>query len=120
MSEVPDITETERWTPDTRRRGRYRRKIDVQLADSEIRLNPSDRETTSWPTLYWQVDGCSFVIFKTGDNNYRCQFFYKPHKQLGTGISDYDNLTECVVSMLQVQADHAARATGHMPVTDDR
>ncbi len=108
MSDVPDITETELWIIDTTLQERYGHKIDVHFEDSEIHLNPSDRDTTSCPTLYWQVDGCNFVIVKTGDNNYRCQFFYKPYKQLGTGISDYDNLTECVVSLLQVQADHAA------------
>ncbi len=120
MSDVPDITETERWIIDTTLRERYGQGIDVQLADSEIRLNPSDRGTISCPTLYWQAEGCSFVIFKTGDNNYRCQFFYKPYKQLGTGISEYDNLAECVVSLLQVQADHAAREKGDMPDADDR
>ncbi len=120
MSQVPDITDNERWIIDTTLRERYDRKIDIQLADSEIRLSPSDRDTASCPTLYWQVNGCSFVIFKTGDNRYRCQFFYKPYKQMGTGINEYDNLTECVVSLLQVQADHAARETGDMPGSDDR
>ena len=120
MSDVPDITETDPWIINTTLQERYGRKVDVQLADSEIRLNPSDRETTSCPTLYWQMNGCSFVIFKTGDNNYRCQFFYKPHNQLGTGIREYDNFTECAVSLLQVQADQAARKTGDMPVTDGR
>ena len=120
MSDVPDITETELWIIDATLQERYGHKIDVQLADSEIRLDPSDRETTTCPTLYWQADGCSFVIFKSGDNNYRCQFFYKPYKQLGTGIKEYDNFTECVVSLLQVQADYAAREKGHVPVTDDR
>jgi hypothetical protein len=27
----------------------------------------------------------------------------------GTGIEEYDDLSECVVSLLQVQADHRAR-----------
>ncbi len=85
MIDVPDITETELWITDNGLQERYGHKIDVRLADSEIRLNPSDRDATSCPTLYRQVDGCSFVIFKTGDNNYRCQFFYKPYKQRGTG-----------------------------------
>lgn len=120
MSDVPDITDTERWTIDTTLAERYGRKIDIQLADSEIRLSPSDRNTTPCPTLYWQADGCNFVVFKTGDNLFRCQFFYKPYKQLGTGIREYDNLTECVVSLLQVQADHAAREKGEIPGSDDR
>ena len=39
--------------------------------------------------VVWQADGgCHFVIFKTGERAYRCQFFYKPDKQMGTGVSN--------------------------------
>jgi hypothetical protein len=49
------------------------------------------------------------VVVKTGDRRYRCQFFYRIHQMYGTGIEEYDDLTECVVTLLQVQADHHAR-----------
>jgi len=56
--------------------------------------------------VVWQADGgCHFVIFKTGERAYRCQFFYKPDKQMGTGVSEYDDLAECAVALLQAQAD---------------
>ena len=29
-------------------------------------------------------------------------------QMFGTGVEEYDDLTECVVSLLQVQADHHA------------
>ena len=115
MSNVPDINDSEFWIVDSTLRERYGRQIDIQLADSEIRLSLSDRETTSCPALYWQANNCNFVIFKTGDNRYRCQFFYKPYKQMGTGIPEYDNLTECVVSLLQVQTDHMAEQQEDKP-----
>jgi hypothetical protein len=31
----------------------------------------------------------------------------------GTGIEEYDDLSECLVTLLQVQADHAVRLAGH-------
>jgi hypothetical protein len=66
------------------------------------------------PGVYWQVDGCNFVIFKTGDRSNRCQFFHRIHQQYGTGTTDYDDPTECIVSLLQAQADHAATESGDL------
>jgi hypothetical protein len=109
MAEIPDITETEHWVVQTTLKERYGRDVEIQLADAEIRLSPSDRELSICPVIYWRAgDGCNFVIFKTGERSYRCQFFYKAYHQLSTGIRAYDDLTECVVSLLQVQADYAA------------
>jgi hypothetical protein len=116
MPQIPDITDTEKWILRTTLKERYGRDIEFQLADSDIRLHPSDRELTSCPVVFWLADdGCSFVIFKTGDRNYRCQFFYKPYKQMGTGVHEYDDLSECLVSLLQAQADHAAEQRGDLP-----
>jgi hypothetical protein len=113
---IPDITDTERWIIETTLKERYGRPVDYQLADAEVRVNPADRELTNCPVIFWQADdGCNFVIFKTGERNYRCQFFYKPYKQIGTGVYEYDDLTECAVSLLQVQADHAAQERGDLP-----
>ena len=110
MAEIPDITDSEQWIIRTTLRERYGRDMEIQFADSEIRLMPSDRELTACPVIYWQDDEeCHFVIFKTGDRNYRAQFFYRPYQQYGTGVREYDDLSECVVSLLQVQADHHAK-----------
>ncbi len=115
MPEIADITDSELWIIKTTLRERYGQDWEVQLADSEIRLSPSDRELTSCPILYWQADGCHFVVFKTGERRYRCQFFFRVHQQFGTGVHEYDDLTECLVSLLQVQADHAAKERGDLP-----
>jgi hypothetical protein len=115
MSEISDITEGELWVVTTTLGERYGRGVDVQLADAEIRLDVSDRELTSCPVCYWSADDCSFVVFKTGDRRYRAQFFYRGFQQYGTGVREYDDLTECVVSLLQVQADHAAQERGQLP-----
>jgi hypothetical protein len=116
MASVPDITDTERWVVKTTLRERYGRDLDYQLADADVRVHPADRELTTCPVIVWQSDdGCHFVIFKTGERHYRCQFFYKPYKQMGTGIEEYDDLAECTVAVLQAQADYAAEQSGDLP-----
>jgi hypothetical protein len=101
MATIPDITETEQWIMRTTLRERYGRDLEIQHADAEIRLQSSDRELTSCPVIYWQADDrCNSVIFKAGERAYRCQFFYKPYKQMGTGVAQYDDLAECAVALL--------------------
>ncbi len=114
MQAAPDISDSETWVIKTTLRERYKREIELQIADSEIRLHPSDREVTQCPVWYWQVDDCHFVIFKTGTRRYRCQFFYRAYQQYGTGVKEYNDITECVVSLLQAQADHEARERGDL------
>ncbi len=116
MADIADITESERWIVQTTLKERYGRDVEIKLADAEIRLHPSDRELSSCPVIFWNDDeGCNFVIFKTGDRRYRCQFFYRVHQQMGTGVDEYDDLAECAVSLLQAQADHVAQERGDLP-----
>lgn len=112
MPEIPDITESELWVIKTTLQERYGQDVEIQIADAEIRLMPSDRELSSCPVVYWNQEGCNFVIFKTGDRRYRCQFFYRGYQQYSTGVYEYDDLTECIVSLLQTQADHTAKERG--------
>ncbi len=114
MPEIPDISKTERWVVENTLKERYGRDIPIELADAEIRLNPSDRELSSCPVIYWQADDCNFIVFKTGDRRYRCQFFYRGFQQYGTGVHEYDDLSECMVSLLQAQADHVAKERGDL------
>ena len=114
MSSIPDITETEEWVVQTTLKERYGEDIGLQFGDAEIRLNPADRELTSCPVFVWESEGCHFVIFKTGERRYRCQFFYRGYQQYGTGVHEYDDLTECAVSLLQAQADHTAEERGYI------
>ncbi len=87
---------------------RFQQTIDIQLADSEIRLSPEDRELTLCPAAFWQVKKVSFIVIKTAKNAYRSQFFYRPHEQFGTGIKEYDNIGDCVIALLKAQEEHEA------------
>jgi hypothetical protein len=113
MSQIADFSNSETWIIHTTLAERYGEAVDIQLADGELRLNPYSSELITCPVAYWEKDGCHFVVSKTGDRNYRCQFYYRVHQMFGTGIEEYDDLSECMVTLLQVQADHAARLAGH-------
>jgi hypothetical protein len=114
MPEVSDITENEMWVVKSTLQERYDFDVELQIADSEMRLRPSDRTLTECPIFYWEVGDCHFVIFKTGDSKYRCLFYYRLYQQTGTGVPEYDNLAECITSLLQVQADHEAKERGDL------
>lgn len=106
MNHITEFSDAEMWTVKTTLHERYDRDVPIEHAESEIRLQSSDRELTTCPVLFWQDDkNCNFVIMKTGDKKYRCQFFFRVHQQYSTGVPEYDDLTECTVSLLQTQAD---------------
>lgn len=85
---------------------RYGKHVDLQLADSELQLDLLKEELTVCPTLFWSERGANFVVSKVGENSFRCQFFYSPAEQFGTGHDAYDDIEKCVVTLLQVQSDH--------------
>ncbi|MDT8452022.1 MAG: hypothetical protein RQ936_04660 [Gammaproteobacteria bacterium] len=106
MSSIADITDTEQWTVSTTLKERWpNQDIELQLADVEIRMYPGDRELTECPALFWQVDEASFVIIKVAERIYRCQFYYRGYQQYGSGGKDFDDIADCLVTMLQVHAD---------------
>jgi len=113
MNKVPDFTDTERDVVAQTVKERYGKPVEVQVADAEIRLYPDDRELTEVPVLYWSERDCQFVIFKVADSRYRNQFFYSVREQFGTGRDEYDDILDCVVTLLRVQADHEAQRSGH-------
>lgn len=91
---------------------RYKRVVNVELADAELRLDPESSTLTVCPTLFWQDREVSFVVFKLGRFRYRCQFFYDASEQYGTGRDEYDDLGECVATLLRLQADHQRERHG--------
>jgi hypothetical protein len=106
---IPDFTDSEHWVVQTTLRERYGRKVDLAEVETEMRLSPYSTELTPCPGLYWKDKDCSFIVVKVGEKRFRGQFFYRVHQQYGTGKSEYDDLGDCVISLLQVQADHEAK-----------
>jgi hypothetical protein len=108
MSPIPDFTPTEHRVVETTVNERFGKPVEVLAADAEIRLYTGDRELTEVPVLYWSERSCQFVIFKVAESRYRNQFFYSVKDQFGTGREEYDDLGDCVLTLLRVQADHEA------------
>jgi hypothetical protein len=115
MSAIEDFTESELWIIRTTLEERYGKPLDPILADTELRLNAFATELTNCPAAYWEDEGCHFIVCKTGSPRYRCQFYYRIHKMYGTGVEEYDDLSECMVTLLQVQADFVATHTDSVP-----
>ncbi len=108
MKEIPDFNQSELWVIQNTLRERYGEDREILLADSEVRLRPDDRQLTSCPTVYWEAGEAHFVIIKIDLDRYYCQFFYRGHEQFGTGVREFDNVGDCVTTLLQIQADHEA------------
>ncbi|OOZ41558.1 hypothetical protein BOW53_03345 [Solemya pervernicosa gill symbiont] len=106
MSTIPDFNDSDLWTIKSTLQERYGHDVELELAETELRLNPSSTEMVPCPTVYWHYDNCNFIICKTGDERFRAQFFFRVHQQYGTGVHEFDNLADCTVTLLQVQADH--------------
>ena len=87
---VPDLTALEKSIIQQSINERWRNGgIVAEEVDVELRLSKADREVTECPALYWEHDGCSFLVAKTGENRYRSQFFYSAKEQYSTGIEEY-------------------------------
>jgi hypothetical protein len=91
---------------------RYGRIVALQAADAEIQLDAESELLSTCPVLYWEERGAHFVVFKLADTRYKAQFFYNETTQYGTGKESFDNLGDCVITLLQVQADHEQEMKG--------
>jgi hypothetical protein len=109
---IPDFNSAERWVIESALKERYGRIVTIERADSDLRLEPETPVLTTCPTIFWSERGCNFLIFKTGEDRYRCQFFYSDEEQYGTGRAEYDELAECVGLLLKLQADHEKQRQG--------
>ena len=106
MSDIPDFTEGEMQAVRDTLRERYKTDKAIQLADTELRLDPDSSVLTECPTIFWEDGECHFVICKVGKQSFFCQFFYGRNDQYGTGQDRYNDILECLTTLLRVQADH--------------
>lgn len=111
LETIPAFYESELWVIKNTLKERYNQEIEIDTGEGEIRLHSDHRELTLCPVVVWKVDKVTFVIIKSGLERYRCQFFYRVHQQFGTGIEEYDNIGDCVVSLLRAQADYEGKQT---------
>jgi hypothetical protein len=91
---------------------RYRKTVQVELAEAEIRLDADAEELTACPVMYWEARGAHFVVFRLAEQRFRGQFYYSEAQQYGTGREGFDTLHDCVQTLLQVQSDHERQMAG--------
>lgn len=107
---IPDFTAAEQELTARLLLRRYARPVPVQLADSELQIEAASEKLTLCPTLYWCEREAQFVVCKVAASRYRCQFFYSEAEHYGTGRAEYDDLENCVMTLLQVQSDHERKS----------
>jgi hypothetical protein len=112
MKTIADFSSTERQLVAQTLLERYGRSVPLEEADAELALQPDSDELSVCPAIYWEERNAHFVIFKTGDARFRAQFFYSDAQQFGTGKEEFDNIGDCVVTLLQVQSDHERQMKG--------
>ncbi|MGQ9862584.1 MAG: hypothetical protein ACUVSD_11320 [Thiobacillaceae bacterium] len=84
---------------------RFGHDVEVQEVETEVRLSPADRELTLCPALFWKAEGCAFVVAKTGPAGYRAMFYYSVKDRYATAREEYDNLGDCIITLLKVQEE---------------
>ncbi len=115
-SDMDDFTKEELSVVHTKLSERWLKEIpETHMADVEAKVTNDSDELTECPAVFWMSDGCSFIVLKTGESRYRCQFFYDPGKHFGTGVNEYTDIDHCLTTLLQVQADHESKRSGSFP-----
>jgi hypothetical protein len=109
---IPDFTASELKLTNQTLLERYGHMVALQTADAEVQLEPDSEVLTNCPVIYWEERGAHFVVFKLGASRFKAQFFYSDTTQYGTGKEGFDNVGDCVITLLQVQADHEQQMQG--------
>lgn len=112
MPAIADFTDAETGLVSQTLKERYGQPIPLDRAEAEIQLIAESPELTPCPIICWEARGANFVVFKLGDNRYRAQFYYSDVEQFGVGKEIFDNLGDCVITLLQVQSDHERARAG--------
>ena len=119
MPGIPDFTDAECQLVARTLDERYGCVVELEVADVDLKLNADSDQLTTCPALYWSQEGTEFVVCKAGSSQFRPFFFHGDGEQFGTGRAEYENLGDCVVTLLQVEAERH-RAADHRGGTFSR
>ena len=106
MIPIPDYTPEELKSIGDCLQERYRESIPFEQADIDLALTEDVSQVKEYPAVYWEKNGCHFIIAKTDESQYYSQYFYDPQEPYGTGKQFYTDLLDCVLTTLRTQADH--------------
>ena len=103
------MTDTEHWVVTHAVKERFGKEVPIEDVETEIRLHIDHRELTLCPGFYWIERICHFVLSKTGESRYRSMFFYRIRDRFATGREEYDDIGDCVTTLMKMQADEEAK-----------
>lgn len=114
---MPAMTDTERWVVTHAVKERFGKDVPIEDVETEIRLHLDHRELTLCHSFYWNERGCHFVLSKTGESRYRSMFFYRIRDRFATGREEYDDIGDCVTTLMKMQADEEAKRLAATPAS---
>lgn len=107
---IPDFSEQQVSAVQQLVNERYKEDVELHLADSEMQIDSAILGTTVCPVLFWNARECNFLIMRTGDDQYRAQYFYNPHEQYPTQQAFFTTVEDCATAVLREQSDYEREA----------
>jgi len=107
-----DYTENELETIRRVLRHRYKQDIEIHLADCEIQPDRETIRTVERPAVFWNAMDCNFIVVKMDSNLFQGRFFYTPDEHFGDNQHSYTDAENCVIALLQNQADQVREDKG--------
>ncbi len=112
MTDTPSFTVQEhkavqatlakRWSKD---------EIDLQIVEVDARDADSNQDAITCPAYFWEYGDYYLLVLKTGESTYRPQFFYQQGEEAGVEKLEFDDIAECTMALLQLQANHSLLVT---------
>ena len=73
------------------------------------------------PAAVWEHKHYTFIVIKLGAFNYRSLFYFLRDKRFDAGVDQYNDLDECVDSIMKAQADFSlAKSTKSLKPKEDK
>lgn len=91
---------------------RYGEETELHLGDSKVQIDPEKEEMTVCPVIFWNARDCNFVIIKTGEDQFRAQYFYTPHEQASTQQAFFTTVEDGALAVLREQSDYERESEG--------
>ena len=91
---------------------RYGEETELHLGDSKVQIDPEKEKMTVCPVIFWNARDCNFVIIKTGEDQFRAQYFYTPHEQASTQQAFFTTVEDGALAVLREQSDYERESEG--------
>ena len=114
-----DYSEAEVRAVEETLRQRYREDVDVHLADCEVQSDSNAEELVERPALFWQAQGCNFIVIKMDNERFEGRYFHSPSEQFGSRQQVYKDVVNCMLALLRDQADKIREAPSVSTETTD-